>query len=371
MLMTLATTRSNLAAAADWSGTLDSNATLAYVTNPALLPGADVADRLAQFALDGHSMMQTELDQLTITPRFALSRYDRETNLNVNTGSLDVQYLGQLERGNWNFAGQALTDSTVTSELGSTGVTDVNLHHYLYTTSLGYTYQDTELLSWQVQGVWQDTRYSDAQKYGLTDYQYLSAQFGPTLSLTANLFGSLILEADRITPDVGIRQDVYSANIQLKHSLTEQYVWHVSGGLSNVNAGIFGSATTSVAEVGISRQGERIHWDLAAKRAVVPIGFGLVARQDTATFDVIANTSEYSTLTVAVSAIRSDPVVVFNFLFYTGATYGQVTTEWKYNFTPHWALSASYVQARARGSVDEWGISNQARLNLFWTSGRL
>lgn len=372
MLATLANGRSREAIAADWSNTLESSATAAYLTNPQLTPGGSQPDRLAQLSVDGSSTMSTDLAQLALTPRFSLSRYDQEKNLNANTGSFELSYQQKLERGQWTLDGQALTDSTITSELGQTGVTDINRHHYLYSTSVAYVFKDTEQLSWQVQGAWQDTRYSDALKYGLTDFRYITGQFGPTWAFSETLIGTLNIEADELTPSIGIKQDVYSVSLQAKHSLTEHYTWRLSAGTTRVDAGAGGSGRSETFEVGITRLGQRVTWDLDIKRAVLPIGFGLLARQDTAALGVVGSTSEHSALSFSVNAIRSKPVFFYQFLLYSGATYEQLNLEWRYQLSPHWTVSCAYVRARQdTGTIALWGLSNQGRLGVQWQSLRL
>jgi hypothetical protein len=260
----------------------------------------------------------------------------------------------------------------VTSELGLTGITNVNRRHNAGSVSMGYQYSSTERLAWQLQGSWQVTRYSDAQRFGLTDYDYGSVQFGPTWSLSERLQGSLNIETDRINPKSGTTQNDYSVSMQLKRDLSERYAWRASLGSTRVDSGSAGSATSTLLELGASRKGERIQWDVSVRRAVLPIGLGLLAREDTAALGVVARTSERSTLDLSFNVIRTDPVTFFRYLVYSGASWGQLGAEWKYNFSPNWAVSTAYMQARARsGNLQEWANGNQVRLGIFWQSGRL
>jgi hypothetical protein len=383
MLSTIAMTRGGPAPAADWSETLDASATVAYDTNPALLPGSTIADRAAQLALDGNTQRATELSQLTVTPRFAIIRYDEEKNLDVTTGSLALGYQDKGERGQWNASALAQTDSTLTSELGQTGITNVNFRHDAYSASLGYQYLSTERLSWSLQGFGQITRYnSDAERYGLVGYGFSGIRFGPTWSFSDRLQGSLSVETDRVSAQNGTAERDYSASTQLKRSLSEKYSWRISAGATRVEVpGSPGMPTSGVFELGATRQGERVQWDLSVKRAVLPIGFGLLAREDLAALSAVVTLSERSTLNLSGNLIRTDPVslslylapgISLNYQVYGGATFGQATAEWQYHFSPQWALSAEYMRARARNySVSEWGNGNQARLGVVWQSGRL
>lgn len=383
MLSTIAMIRGGSAPATDWSETLDASAYAAYDTNPQLLPGSHIADRSAQLALDGNTQMATEVSQLTVTPRFAVSRYDQERNLDITTGSLALAFQDKGERGQWTAAGLAQTDGTVTSELGQTGITNVNFRHNSYNASVGYQYLSTERLSWLVQGFGQITQYnSGAQQYGLIGYKYGGIQLGPTWSFSDRVQGSLNIETDDVSPQYGARERDYSATLQLKRSLNEKYSWRASAGATRVTISASpGAPTSAVFELGATRQGERVQWDLSAKRAVLPIGLGLLAREDQAALSALVRVSERSTLNLSCNAIRTDPVSVSFFLapgislgyqVYSGAAWGQVNAEWQYRLSPRWALSAAYTQARARDyRVPEWANGNQARLGVVWQSGRL
>jgi len=377
MVTSLATAGGRASLAADWSNSVEAAVNGAYVTNPTLEVGSHVSDETAQLIVADHTTAETERGQFTVTPQFSATRYRHETDLDITTGSLDLTFAEKLERGQWSFEGLGLTDSTVTSELGTTGVTNVNRRHTAGTISLGYQYSSTERLAWQVQAGGQLTRYTDAAAFGLVNYDYGSLQLGPTWSFSERVQGSLNLEADRINPQGGTKQNDFSAYLQLKRSFSEKYAWRVSAGATRID---YGSTSTSAAsqssslygELGASRKGERVQWDLSIKRAVLPIGIGLLAPETVGTFALTAATTERSTLSLTLNGIRTEPVHEYQSLVYSGGWWGQVAGEWKYQFTTHWALTAAYSAARARYSSESaWANGNQARLGIAWQSGRL
>lgn len=376
MLTITAMTAGRSSRASDWSGTLQAAAGAGYVTNARMLPGADNSDETGDLMLDGSATRQTERSQLTMTPRLLLTRYDHETDLDTNEGSLGINFQEALERGQWTFDGQGVTDSTVTSERGTTGVTYVNRRHDSGSADLGYLYLSTERLSWLLQVSGQITRYSDAAQFGLVNYDYGSVQFGPTWNFTERVDGSLTLQANRLNPQTGARQKDYGASLQLRRKFSERYAWRVQVGGTRVEYGSTdaapgSSSTTAQYEIGANYQGERLQWDLSARRAVMPIGIGLLAPETVAALLVVANTSERSTLTLSLRGIRTDAVFVSQISVYGGATFAQASLEWRHHFTTHWALSASYLQARSRTGEQDWANGKQARLGVVWDSGRL
>jgi hypothetical protein len=311
-----------------------------------------------------------------VTPQFSATRYKHETDLDITTGSIDFAFVEKLERGQWSFEGLGLTDSTVTSELGTTGVTNVNRRHTAGTLSLGYQYSSSERLSWQVQGSGQLTRYTDAAAFGLVNYDYGSVQFGPLWSFSERVQGSLILQVDRLTPQESTSQNSYSAYLQLKRNFSEQYAWRVSAGGTRTEygsaSGSAGSATSSNYELGGSRKGERVQWDVSVKRAVLPIGIGLLAPETVGTLMMSVSTSERGSLNLSLNGIRTERVLINQYVVYGGGSWGQVGAEWKYQFAAHWALAAAGLLARARyNDVSEWAKGSQARLGIVWNNGRL
>ena len=372
MLTSLAAASSRETRAADWSGALDAGTNLAYVTNPLWIPGSHATDELAQLSVDGKTTAQTELGELTVTPHFSSTRYDHDTALDLDTGSLDLAYQRKLERGQWNFDAQALTDSTVTSELGTTGLTEINRRHYANSLSVGYQYLLSERLSCLVQGAWQGTRYTDALQFGLTDYSYASALVSPTWSLSDRMQGSLNLSVGRLAPDVGFRQDSDSLALQLEHKVTEQYSWRASAGATHTDAGSAGTTTDWVFELAASRQTERVHWDVSVKRAVLPIGLGYLAPQTAATFALAVAATERSAVSLSLAGLRTDEVKYGNLILASGATWVQGSVEWRFNLSPRWTVSGTYQHGRSRGlEASVWADADQARINVTWQSGRL
>ena len=87
----------------------------------------------------------------------------------------------------------------------------------------------------------------------------------------------------------------------------------------------------------------------------------------------MAGITAHTTLHVSVSAIRTNPVIYLSYLVYNGASWGQASAEWQYQFAEHWMLSVSYLRARARdgGGLQPWADGDRAQLGILWRSGRL
>jgi hypothetical protein len=370
MTTTIATAKAAMCSAADWSETLEAASNIAYVTNAQLIPDAHTPDRSAQITLNGSTSAQTDTLQFTLTPRFVATRYEDEHFLDLNTGRVDAALVWKLERGQLTFSAGGVDDSTLTSELGLTGLASVNRRHEFGDLGLAYQYLSTERLSWVAQASWAATRYSDAERFGLTNYDYTSLQSGPSWSFSERLQGTLLFEGDRVSPAVGSIQDEYSVNAQLKHALTEGFTWRVSVGASQVDSHP-GTGRSGLFEVGATRQTQRIQWDLSLRQAVAPIGLGLLARTDQATLTALANTSEHSTLSLSLAGIRSYPVTFYHFVVYDGASWGQLSGDWQWHFSRRWSATVDLIEQRSRQGSYPWAVGNQARIGVLWQSDRL
>ena len=239
----------------------------------------------------------------------------------------------------------------------------------------------TVVPSWLFSASWSTNRYSGAGQFGFTTLNYTSVQLGPSWNFSDHLQGSLVLGTDHTQPKNKTPQKDYSASLQLRRTLDEHYTWRGAVGATRVITGPGTQTTTSVFELGVNRQGERASLDLDAKRSVVPIGFGLLAREEQANLSVKLRPLEHGTLSLTLTAQRTDPVSTFFFLFpgfgfhiqlYSGATWESATAEYRYDLSPRWVCTAALVRSRAQaGRTHPWGDGDQARIGVVWQGGRL
>jgi hypothetical protein len=356
--------------AADWERSLTSGLAAGWVSNPALVVAERTDDRIAALTLSGRAVARTELGTLTLTPRFAVTRYDSNRTLDNNTGALQLDYARHSERSQWAISAQGLVDSTLTSELGLTGASNINRRHESANAGGSFQTSTTRKLSWFANASWIGHRYIDAFSTGLNDYQYVSAGSGAAWTFNERSQLSLVLGSDRTLPKQGADQNAWSASLRWAGSWTERSSWSIQGGATRFDtAG--GMATGALVELTASSASERAHWTASLRHDVSPIGYGLLVRKDQAAFNYGRNLSEHSDLGVFLNYIRSDPPNQLQSALYHGAQYLQAGAEWRWRLTDALDLNASCSHVRARGSqVAGWATGNEARIGVVWQSGR-
>ena len=358
------------ARAADWDARTTASVAAGWASNPALRPGLSEGDRLAALSLSATALARTETSQFSMSPKFSAVRYDLERALDTNTGSFELHYSRTGERGNWTAAAQALVDSTLTSELGLSGISSINRRHESLLLSGGNESMLTPALSAFVNAAWTANRYIDAAGTGLNDYRYFSVNAGPSLTFSERLRGFLVLGADRTLPAAGRAQSARSASLRLGGTWSERTSWSLLAGATRVETGT-GSTLGSIAEASASSGRERLHWTVSLRHDVSPIGYGLLARNDRASASALFNLGERSNVNLYVNLIRSAPLQRGGVSAFDGADYAQLGGEWRWRLFRSLDVSASASQVRSRsGHPAIWANGSQVRLGVTWQSRR-
>ncbi len=356
---------------ADQQHSLTANLASGWVNNPALVRGGAPDDLLAVLTLSGRLAARRERDTLSLTPRFTATRYEGGRSLDTNTGSLELAYGRSGERGSWNLSAQGLVDSTLTSELGQSGVSDVNRRHEVLTAGGGYEWNHSERAAWRASGAWTSHHYADAAGTGLNDYRHVAASLGPTWSLRETTQASLVLGAERTLPRKGSDQSAFSASLRLAGSWNELAAWTVQAGGTRADAP-GGKSNGALVALSVSSGGERLRFGADLRRDISPIGYGLLARKDRAGITLNASVTQASSLNLNVGYIRSAALRRAQLTLFEGAQYLQLGGEWRQRLSDRLDLTVSYSHVRAQGGrLPDWAMSNQARIGITWQSRRL
>ena len=117
------------AAAAEWTLTPSGRVATAYIDNPHLLEegGASTTGTIGEFA--AVAKRRTERMDWTFEPRLRSARYQDDESLDSDDRSLRTQLGFATERSYWSASADLIRDTTLTSELGSTGLVQANRRH--------------------------------------------------------------------------------------------------------------------------------------------------------------------------------------------------------------------------------------------------
>lgn len=355
------------AAAADWK--VHSSGQLQALTesNPRLATGDGTAAQAGLVAIDLQLNRRTELTQIALDARGALRRYTRDVSLDRDDQQLDLSLRRQTERLTWLMDLSAARDTTLTSELGTTGLIADNQRHRSLSLSLEPSYQLTERTALSSTAAWQTSRYARTRSSPLVNYDYSSLQFDLSHEITENSTAGMSLSAARLATD-GPARDIRSADIRLQaeHRWSERWRGSVSAGVSRVQTANR-TQSGSVFSAGMHRSAERYTLDGNVSRSVAPTGRGLLSRRDEAGLHLNVLALQHLTAAGTVSMVRSrDYVPAFGFSIndvrYTSA---QLSLNWE--MARQWTLGLSTGRNDQRFmSSDVSGHSLSGWLSVGW-----
>jgi opacity protein-like surface antigen len=270
------------ASAADWQVVPSMSVGTSYAENPRLLAGGDSSSSGTVGEIKASLRRLTERSELTLRPRFAGARYSDDESLDNDDQFINGGYRWVGERSEWNMDLGFTRDTTLTSELGSTGLVESNRRHEAGTFSASPKVMFTERVSGGLQMYLVDNRYLDAELTGLVDYRYTALSLFSMVTLTdAGSALSITAQGGRLTTEGLFGQETRDGTLRLGWSFQPWLLWtaSLSAGPSTVETDA-ASDTGIVFDGEIKRQGDR--WSLTANagRSQSPTGRGVLTRRD-------------------------------------------------------------------------------------------
>ena len=262
--------------AAEWTVTPSGSAFTLGQQNPNFVPdGKD--DSLA---FGGNAALQvrrrTERLSLDLQSTYGAYRYRRDDNLDRDDASLGLSGLWQGERMAWSGTARATRDTTLTSELGTTGLTQGNSRHESYDLSFGPSWQPSERVIAGVSAGYDASRYPGAAAAGLVDYAQGSASGYVSYTYSERLTLTFAGAAGRLS-NKGAADDTTNTNVTVaaRYALGEKWSTEASVGPSLVESG--GQRERGyVYGLSASRAFERATFSINASRSQEPAGRGLL-----------------------------------------------------------------------------------------------
>lgn len=327
--------------AAEWTMTPSANLLTQAQQNPRLAVDDDskhdVSSGLGLTAGLG-ILRRTERTTLSVSPLVRAYRYDDNNNLDRDEEALGITYGWVGETVSWDSNVSAARDTTLTSELGTTGLTQGNLRHESWDVSVGPSWQLTERWRLRANAETYAHRYPDRQS-ALLDYGYSTAMLSTSYVASEKLVVSLFGTAGRLNSDGNTgNTDDKSANVQL------QYSWSL---LTSFGAAIGRSWVTS--DTGESRKGllfnlsashvfEKSSLSFNVSRRQAPSGRALLTEADEASVNAATQITERLSATATASySKRRNVLRSFNFdLQEVRYTRAQLGLAWV--LAPNWKL---------------------------------
>jgi hypothetical protein len=363
---------SSSAFAAEWTFAPASQLYTLAQQNPRL-GAADKETTTAIGALASLRMQRrTERLDVSIQPTFDLQRYQQDTDLDRSNQQLDATLALHGERVHWKGAVSAGRDTTLTSELGTTGRTQLNQRHESADASLGPIWQASERVAIGSSLAWQLERYPERADAELTGSRYsmFSAFTEYTLSDRTRL--TLTGSAGHLNSD-GERPDSDNASVRLQGHYSWSPLWmlKIGAGPSWVRAEQRDAERGVVYNFDVERRFERSSLAFRVERSQSPSGRGLLSELEEAVLGFSMQISErlsaglnagISRRTDALPALQADIQEV---------TYGRADLNVSWRAAENWQISATVGNNVQRTDVQpqdqDTARGYQARITLSWT----
>jgi hypothetical protein len=301
------------ASAAEWQVAPSLNVGTSYADNPRLFTHDETSSSGAIGELNAGLRRLTDRSELFLRPRLVSSRYSDDESLDSDDQYLTAGYNRQGERSEWNTELGLTRDTTLTSELGTTGLVQSNRRHQAVSFTVAPKVMFTERVSGGLQMSLIDNRYIDAESTGLVDYTYKALALYCTIALT-DAGSSLTVTAqggELASPGyLQAATETRDASLRLGWSFQPWALWtaSLSGGPSMVETDR-NDDRGFVMDSELKRSGER--WSLAASagRSQSPTGRGLLSRRDEVRLNFTRDLTERLSGSIAARWVRSEDML--------------------------------------------------------------
>ena len=355
--------------AADWRVTPSINTSVSYVDNPRLVRDGGNAYTNYQGELSVPMSFDNGRSQLSLSPRFVYASYPEDPLLDRNDTYVTLAAQQRYETATWSASADFVSDSTLTSELGLTGLQETNRPHEALNLTAGPTLALSDRTQVGAQLYWSDNSYRDALFTGLADYRYSSGALSAAYVWNQNVQVSLQASFGRLEVPVS---DTRSDNINATAAVSWQYseLWRAdfSLGPSLVQSGGI-DARGYVYSVGAIRQGLRSIFNASVSKDVTPTGQGVLVARERAKLSLGHSFTDRLAGNVSAEAVRTEDAVVVPGIGRRAASYeyGALSASLSWRLTPNWSAVVSATgRTVSTSSTSEDASGYTAALGLQW-----
>ena len=305
MLVGLALGAGSLARAAQWSIVPEVSWLVDYSSNLLLVPMGQAIGGTT-LSLDSIFKRETDITEFDLHPHLDLERFDRDTALDANEGSLSGLFSAHSERSSISLTSGYERASTLTTELSDTGIVDANTNRETTSASLALGHDLAERQHLDLLGTYADVIYPDGERVGLVGYRYPQLSLTDTFTLAERTSLSASVLADELrAPLTGYQSHDLSANLGWSRTLSELVKVSLAGGVVQTSA----SGETQhgyLWDAHTTRNSELTRWDVDYSRSVQPSGSGFLIRRDALNLSVAQNIAPRLFATLSAQDIRNE-----------------------------------------------------------------
>jgi hypothetical protein len=363
-LLSLSVARPSLAGS--WSIEPNAAANIGYDDNVRMSIDRPVADRVDSVNLAFSLTHDDGQFQMALDPRTVIVRYREETILNRNDVYVAANANYRSERSQWPVAINYVRDTTLTSELGTTGLTETNRDHESESIVVSPTWQATERFSVIGQASWEANAYLDAADTGLVDYDYQMAMAKVRYAVNERSFVAIDSSYGKLlVPSLHSFTTNYAANISWQTTLLDRWQLSLAAGPARVE-------TAQQADDGrgysltVMYQAETTSGTLTASRDVIPTGRGILTKRERATLEGNFSITERLTSNLSLQFVRNEdlypypgaPLDVIRYAIVSGALQWRIVPTLFATLAVNWSNQSSETRdGTASGHSGSIGIS--------------
>lgn len=340
-----------------------------YVENPRLALHTNETHRGSVAEISTRMTARNDLWRWQVTPRLRSTRYDDDDGLlDSDDRFIDAALERRTERGNWSVTSGLTRDTTLTSELDTTGYVQTNRPHRGLTIGASGNWLATERLTFGINMQRQDHRYDDADWTGLVDYTYDAAGVFVSTPLGSNSLLKLTAQAGELDAP-GRRMTSQNASARLAYQVQPHPHLQMS-----FSAGPAFVETQRASDDGAvygfdaKYQRERLACNVSLERDLTPTGRGVLARRNQVSVSFNYRWRENFSTGLSLRGIQNKDVFA---AFGAGAQevrYARAEARADWQATRRWRIWLSLSGATQRYEADGTEAdSARASVGLVWT----
>lgn len=339
--------------AAQWSVTPGARIHLVTETNPRLLPadhpGAADAQALAA-SFDVASERAAELLTTRFDAHVSQHRYRQDSALDRIDMNLAASLQGHGERSDWTARASAARDTTLTSELGGSGISSERYRHESLTGTFRTGWSATERVALHSEGGVQFDVYP-GNGDGLVDYRYRHLQFGGSGALDER--SQLVLSARGGELDSTGGEGARDASVELRYErrIHERASFAAFAGPSWVDRRGRRSSRGERLGATFAHASERLSTALSLQRSIAPTGRGILSERDQASLTLSLRLTPRLEGSLASTYIRSKDVLSGRAAALSDVRYRHVAAGLNWRLLQRWStsLQLGYSDQSLRG----------------------
>ena len=332
------------AQAAEWSLSPTLAVGVDEDTNRTLATDAIASQGLSMTA-DMRLQRTTERFDLSLLPQLRVQRFSDRRFDRSDDGGLTAPASWLTERSNIDVSAVLRDQSTLTAEIFSTGIFDLNTRRRDEQVSASWAFSYAERRVFSLTSGFQSSDYHGNAATSLQDSRY--ATFGASERFILSERLSMSLDAstgEYRTPDAAFATRSDSISVGFMESLSERA--RVTGEFGvDRRTDQFSSTNGFVGQLAVSRSTDRGGFSLAASRSVAPSGFGIFTQTDQAQLSMNRALGPRLSLNSTLGVYRT--ASAFQSFSLVERTYSQASVALVWQASEYWTVGAHVIASRA------------------------